>query len=51
MRKDADYKVDTKVTLFYHTDNSKLEEIIHEFSHFLKQEALLSHIEKKNNPE
>lgn len=51
MRKEADYTVDTKVTLLYNTDNPNLEEIINEFSTFLKQEALLNSIEKNNNPE
>jgi len=51
MRKDADYEVDAKVALLYATTDKKLEEILNEFSDFLKSEALLSEIKNDKNPD
>ncbi|MCF7834922.1 DUF5915 domain-containing protein [Candidatus Gracilibacteria bacterium] len=49
MRKEADYKVDTKVTMSYHTTDQYLDEIVLEFSEFLIGEALLKEIKKEEN--
>lgn len=49
MRKEADYKVDTKVTLLYETQSKELEDIILEFKDFFKKEALIKTIEKNTN--
>ncbi len=49
MRKDADYKVDNKVTMIYETQNENLNNIIQDFSDFLKWEALLKEIKKESN--
>lgn len=51
MRKDADYKVDAKVTLLYETQNEDLESILMEFADFFKQEALIKSIEKNSDPQ
>lgn len=51
MRKDADYKVDTKVTLLYETQNPDLENILLEFTDFFKHEALIKAIEKNADPQ
>jgi len=48
MRKDADYKVDTKITMFYETKDKNLSNIIQEFWDFLKWEALLKDVIKEN---
>jgi len=48
MRKDADYKVDTKITMFYETKDKNLSNIIQEFESFLKWEALLKDVIKEN---
>ncbi|MFZ2150795.1 MAG: DUF5915 domain-containing protein [Candidatus Absconditicoccaceae bacterium] len=48
MRKDADYNVDAKVTMLYETQDTILNDIIIEFSDFLKIEALLKDIIKQN---
>lgn len=50
MRKDADYQVDTKVSMYYNTDHQDLQDIIIEFENFLKQEALIKDINKKSDP-
>ncbi len=49
MRKDADYNVDDKVTMSYETSDINLSNIIEEFGNFLKWEALLKDIIKKDN--
>lgn len=49
MRKDADYNVDDKVTMSYETTDINLSNIIEEFGDFLKWEALLKDIIKKDN--
>ena len=49
MRKDADYSVDTKVTMLYETQDNSLNDIITEFWEFLKIEALLKNIIKQDN--
>jgi len=49
MRKDADYNVDDKVTMSYETTDINLSNIINEFGDFLKWEALLKDIIKKDN--
>jgi len=49
MRKDADYNVDDKVTMSYETTDINLSNIINEFGYFLKWEALLKDIIKKDN--
>jgi isoleucyl-tRNA synthetase len=51
MRKDADYKVDTKVTLLYETQSKELEDILLEFKDFFKHEALIKAIEKNADPQ
>lgn len=51
MRKDADYKVDTKVTLLYETQSKELEDILLEFKDFFKHEALVKAIEKNADPQ
>lgn len=51
MRKDADYKVDTKVTLLYETQSKELEDILIEFKDFFKHEALIKAIEKNADPQ
>jgi isoleucyl-tRNA synthetase len=51
MRKDADYTVDTKVTLLYETSNKELEDILLEFKEFFKHEALVKAIEKNADPQ
>jgi isoleucyl-tRNA synthetase len=52
MRKDADYNVDAKVTMFYQTQDENLDAIIQEFSNLLLGEALLKEIIKlENQPE
>ena len=48
MRKDADYNVDTKVTMFYQTQDNNLNNIVQEFSDFFKWEALIKDIIKEN---
>jgi len=51
MRKDADYNVDAKLHLTYHTMDADLIAIIEEFTDFFKHEALISTIQQKNTPE
>ena len=51
MRKDADYSVDSKVTLLYWTTDEKLAAIVQEFADFFKHEALISDIQSMDNPE
>ena len=50
MRKDADYRVDTKVQLFFATQDHALADIIGEFSDFFKHEALISDIQPMETP-
>lgn len=50
MRKDADYNVDTKVTMFFLTSDEYLANIIKEFSDFFKHEALISEIQSTDFP-
>lgn len=47
MRKDADFAVEQKVKLTYSTESENLTVILEEFDEFLKGEALLLSIEKK----
>ncbi len=47
MRKDADFAVEQKVKLTYSTESENLTAILEEFDEFLKGEALLLSIEKK----
>jgi len=51
MRKDADYTVDTKVTLLYETQNKELEDILLEFKDFFKHEALVKEIKQNADPQ
>lgn len=51
MRKDADYNVDAKVTMFFSTSDDYLANIIKEFSDFFKHEALISDLQLTDNPE
>lgn len=51
MRKDADYKVDTKVALLYETQSKELEDILIEFKDFFKHEALIKTIERNADPQ
>lgn len=45
MRKDADYNVDDKVKMFFHTNDQYFTDIINKFSQFLSSEALLESVE------
>lgn len=51
MRKNADYNVDTKVTMFFSTTDEYLANIIKEFTDFFKHEALISDIQTTDKPE
>ena len=51
MRKDADYSVDTKVTMLFSTTDQNLENIIKEFKGFFTHEALISDIQSTDTPE
>jgi hypothetical protein len=51
MRKDADYNVDTKVTMFFTTKDEYMTNIVEEFKDFFKHEALISEIQSTNTPE
>lgn len=51
MRKDADYNVDAKVTMFFSTTDDYLTNIIKEFTNFFKHEALISDIQTTDTPE
>ena len=50
MRKDANFPVEARVSLTYHTQNSELKTIMQEFSSFLQEEALIQSFEE-GNPE
>ena len=50
MRKDADYRVDTKVQLLFATQNKALVAVVEEFSDFFKHEALISDIQLTDTP-
>jgi len=47
MRKDADYKVDTKVDMYYDTKDQYMKDVINKFNDFLISEALLKSVEAK----
>jgi hypothetical protein len=51
MRKDADYNVDAKVTMFFSTSDDYLANIIKEFADFFKHEALISDIQTTDTPD
>ncbi len=51
MRKDADYRVDTKVSMLYATTDEHLAKIVKEFKDFFKHEALISDIQSTDTPE
>jgi isoleucyl-tRNA synthetase len=51
MRKDADYNVDTKVVMFFSTQDEYLANIVKEFTDFFKHEALISDIQSTDTPE
>lgn len=51
MRKDADYNVDAKVTMFFSTTDDYLANIIKEFTDFFKHEALISDIQTTDIPD
>lgn len=51
MRKDADYSVDTKVIMFFSTQDEYLANIVKEFTDFFKHEALISDIQSTDTPE
>ncbi len=44
MRKEADYTVDTKVEMFFDTNDDYMKEVINNFEEFLVSEALLKSI-------
>lgn len=50
MRKDADYRVDTKVQLLFATQDKALVAVVEEFSDFFKHEALISDIQLTDSP-
>lgn len=50
MRKDADYRVDTKVQLLFATQDKALVAVVEEFSDFFKHEALISDIQLTDTP-
>jgi len=50
MRKDADFAVDDKVVLEYHTENEDFLDVLIIFEDFLIQEALLNSIQKSKDP-
>lgn len=51
MRKDADYKVDTKVQALFFTADENLKSILNEFKNFFKHEALISDFQSVDTPE
>jgi hypothetical protein len=48
MRKDADFSVDARVNMHYQSDNEDMQNIVKEFSEFLKEEALIIDISEGN---
>ena len=48
MRKDADFSVDARVNMHYQSDNEDIQNIVKEFSEFLKEEALIIDISEGN---
>lgn len=44
MRKDADFKIDARVDMYFETTNDYLQKVIDSFSEFLSHEALLNNI-------
>lgn len=49
MRKEADLALDEKITVQYHTDDKVFADVVTEFVHFLKDEALIQTLEHKKD--
>ena len=47
MRKEAKYKVDDKISIFYQTENKKMLEILSKFNDYIKKETLSLEIKKE----
>jgi hypothetical protein len=46
MRKEADYKVDTKVKMYFDTQDDYMRNVINSFKEFFMTEALLLSVEE-----